>query len=165
MNRQEAAALEVSRRHAAAADLQAEQASQDRARLEAALRHATIEQHAELNQATEAATAEAFRLRQRHEAQKEEPRRFSWSGAGFFAIRRVSHVPCDPFDLHVLQAFPLSYDPSDISQVSVVLSLSCGYESYKGPGSMGTVFGIRYHCIYRDCLREGHHEGRCRRSC
>jgi hypothetical protein len=67
MSRQQAAALEVARRQAANSDITAEQASQERIKLEALLRHSTREQHSELVNATESATAEASRMRARLE--------------------------------------------------------------------------------------------------
>jgi len=72
MSRQQASALEVARRQAAGADLSAEQASQERVKAEAKLRHATNAQRAELLSATESATAEAARLRQRIEGNRGE---------------------------------------------------------------------------------------------
>jgi hypothetical protein len=68
MGRQQAAALEVARRQAANSDLAADEANRERVRIEALLRHATREQHSELNQATENATAEASRMKARVEA-------------------------------------------------------------------------------------------------
>lgn len=71
-NRQNASALEVARRQAAGADISAEQANQDRIRVEALLKHSTREQHGELVSATEHATAEAARLRAKLEGGREE---------------------------------------------------------------------------------------------
>lgn len=70
--RRQASDLEVARRQAAGADIEAEQASNERVRLEALLKHATREQHSELVSTTEQATAEAARMRRKVEGGREE---------------------------------------------------------------------------------------------
>lgn len=72
MGRQSATALEVARRQAANSDITAEQASQERVRLEALLRNATREQHNELVSATQSASAEASRMQARVEQGRNE---------------------------------------------------------------------------------------------
>jgi len=72
MSRQNAGALEAARRQAAGSDISAEQATQEKVRAEALLKHATREQHAGLLSATEAATTEAARLRRRIDGGKDE---------------------------------------------------------------------------------------------
>lgn len=72
MGRQQAATLEAERRRAAGADLEAEQATQDRIRAEAILKHTTHEQQAELANASQAAIDEAMRLRRRVEGNRDE---------------------------------------------------------------------------------------------
>lgn len=71
-SRQQAVELEAARKRVAGSDLTAEYQSQERVRMEALLRHRTQEHHTEVSTATEAANAEANRLREKVDSLRRE---------------------------------------------------------------------------------------------